>query len=168
MNNINIIATIIIISILILLSSHLFIHKTFHTEVTIPVQPEALWNALMDEAQYAKWNTVLVPIEGRIEEGKKLKYEMTDQNNKKSIIRIKVKRALVNQELNQVGGVPGILTFDHKYILEPTETGTKLIQHEIDRGLWLLFWDSSWIEDAYIKTSKNLGSFLTTKNKDAE
>ena len=83
MNNINIIAAIIVISILILLSSHLFIHKTFHTEVTIPVQPEALWNALMDEAQYAKWNTVLVPIEGRIEEGKKLKYEMTDQNNKK-------------------------------------------------------------------------------------
>lgn len=163
MNIINVLGIALVVLILILIGSHLFIVKVFHTETIIPVELEAVWDGLLDETQYSTWNTVLVPIDGTIEQGKTVTYEMTDQNNKKSVIKTKVKRALVNQELNQVGGIPGILTFNHKYILESTKSGTKLIQHEIDRGLGLLFWDSSWIEGAYQKTSENLGQRLVSK-----
>lgn len=142
--------------IILFLCFHLFIKKTFHTEIFIAAKPEQVWRVLLDGSRFQEWNTVLVPIEGKIEQGNKLKYEMTDQNNNKSIISIKVKKAIENKELNQVGGMPSILTFDHKYILRPEKNGTKLIQHEVDRGIGMLFWDSSWIEPAYRRTSENL------------
>lgn len=139
---------------------HLFIKRTFHTEVLITAPVEDVWSLLLNESGYKEWNTVLVPMEGKIEQGKKLKYEMTNEINEKSLITIKVKRSTENKELNQVGGIPGFLTFNHKYILEPMGNATKLVQHEVDRGIGLLFWDSSWIEPAYEQTSKNLKKIL--------
>ena len=40
-----------------------------------------------------------------------------------------------NRELNQVGSVPLVLTFDHQYLLEPADGGTRIVQHEVYRGL---------------------------------
>ena len=108
----------------------------------------------MNESNYHEWNTVLTPIQGSIKEGEKLKYEMTNQNKEKSIINIKVKKIVKHKELNQVGGMPGILTFNHKYFLEKEDEGTRLIQHEIDRGIGMLFWNSTWIEPAYQKRAR--------------
>ena len=59
-------------------------------------------------------------------------------------------------ELNQKGGMFGLLTFDHQWLLEPTDGGTKVIQHEVDRGLYMWFWDSSWVQPAYESVSQAL------------
>lgn len=56
------------------------------------------------------------------------------------------------RELRQTGGIPGLLTFDHQWLLEPIEGGTIVTQHEVDRGIGLWFWDSSWIIPAYTQT----------------
>lgn len=145
-----------VVLVLSLLGSHLFIKRTFHTELLISAPVDEVWGLLLNESRYKEWNTVLVPVEGKIIQGRKLRYEMTNENNEKSIIAMKVKRSLENKELNQVGGIPGFLTFNHKYILKPMNNGTKLVQHETDRGIGLLFWNSDWIEPAYLKTSFNL------------
>ncbi|MEK9553523.1 MAG: hypothetical protein VW446_09705, partial [Alphaproteobacteria bacterium] len=34
------------------------------------------------------------------------------------------------RHLNQFGGYVGIITFDHHYILEPVEGGTRVVQRE--------------------------------------
>ena len=68
----------------------------------------------------------------------------------------KVKTVREARELRQTGGIPGVITFDHQWLLESVEGGTRVTQHEVDRGLYLWFWDSSWIEPAYAKTTKAL------------
>ena len=54
-----------------------------------------------------------------------------------------------NEQLNQYGGTPGILTFDHNYYLIPEDGGTRVIQKEEYNGIGVLFWDSGWVEGAY-------------------
>ena len=55
--------------------------------------------------------------------------------------------------LNQCGGYKGIITFDHHYILEKVEGGTKFIQREDYTGLYVHFWDASWVEPAYSRVN---------------
>lgn len=164
-NTILLFGGIIFVLLLLIAGSHFLVSKEFHAETHILADPQKVWTFLLDETKYKKWNTVLIPINENITQGKKIKYEMTDQNNKKSTITIKVKKMVPNKELNQVGGMPGILTFNHKYILEQTDNGTKLIQYEIDRGVGLLFWDSSWVESAYQKSGENLKGLIEKNRK---
>ena len=59
-------------------------------------------------------------------------------------------------ELNQGGGIFGILTFDHRWLLEPVEEGTRVTQHEEYRGIWVWFWDAGWVEPSYRKANEAL------------
>jgi hypothetical protein len=99
---------------------------------------------------------VLVPIEGDLREGEKLKYQMTQPDGKQSDIMARVKKMVELKELNQGGGIPGILTFDHKWLLEPVNEGTRVTQHEEYRGIGVLFWDASWVEPAYRNVNEAL------------
>ena len=48
-----------------------------------------------------------------------------------------VKTLLSDAELRQSAGILGISTFDHRWLLEPADGGTRFIQHEVDRGIGL-------------------------------
>ena len=61
-------------------------------------------------------------------------------------MKTRVTKVVALEELSQHAGIPGVLTADHSYRLEPTRGGTRLIQHEVDNGVAMLFWDSSWIQ----------------------
>lgn len=127
--------------------------KTFHAEITIEATPEEVWSVLTDAPGYAAWNPLLVPISGEIREGAEVVYRMTRPNGEQSTMKTRVGRVAVGQELNQRAGIPGILTADHSYRLEPAQGGTRLIQHEVDRGVAMLFWDSSWVQPTYEKVN---------------
>ena len=131
-------------------------HKTVHTELTIPASPEEIWSVLTDAAGYEAWNPVLVPIEGSLQEGEKLTYQMTQPDGQQSVIGATVQKMVPQKELNQYGGIPGILTFDHTYRLEPVDGGTRVTQHEEYRGIGVLFWDASWVEPAYSNVNEAL------------
>ena len=88
-------------------------------------------------------------------------------NKNKNIQRVihtkkptKIKSKVVKFEppfhLNQFGGYRGIITFDHHYILEKVEEGTKVIQKEEYTGFYVNFWDSSWVEPAYNQVNEAL------------
>ena len=130
--------------------------KAVHTEITIPADPEIIWSVLTDASGYKEWNPVLVPIEGDLREGEKLKYQMTQPDGKQSEIMARVKKMAELKELNQGGGIPGILTFDHKWLLETVDEGTQVTQHEEYRGIWVWFWDADWVEPAYRKVNEAL------------
>ena len=67
-----------------------------------------------------------------------------------------VKTVVLGREIRQLGGIPGLLTFDHQWLLEPDGDGTRVIQHEVDRGLLLWLWYSSWIVPSYTGASEAL------------
>ena len=123
--------------------------KTFHVETTIPAPPSAVWSVLTDGAAYQDWNPVFIGVQGEYREGAKVTNFVRQPNGETLEIVATVSRMVPERELRQKGGVPGILTFDHQWLLEPVEGGTRVVQHEVDRGLGLWFWNSDWIEPAY-------------------
>ncbi len=63
-----------------------------------------------------------------------------------------------NKQLRQKGGMAGVLTFDHQWLLQPVEGGTKVTQFEVDRGFYVWFWDDSWVVPSYTKTAEALAA----------
>ena len=130
--------------------------NSVHTEIVIPADAEIIWAVLTDASGYKEWNPVLVPVEGDLQEGQKLKYQMTQPDGKQSEVMARVKTMVELKELNQSGGTPGILTFDHKWLLESVNEGTRVTQHEEYRGVGVIFWDASWVEPAYRNVNEAL------------
>ena len=129
---------------------------TVHTEIVIPAPPSAVWSVLTDEAGYKEWNPVLIPIEGNFQQGEKIKYRMIQPDGKESEVKAKVIEVTTEKVLNQFGGIWGILTFNHKWILNPVDGGTEVTQHEEYRGIGVLFWDYSWVEPTYAQANEAL------------
>lgn len=130
--------------------------KTFHAEITIEATPEEIWSVLADASSYAAWNPLLVPIRGEIREGAEVEYRMTQPNGTQSTMKSRIGKVVALKELHQHAGIPGVLTAHHSYRLEPTQGGTRVIQHEIDNGVAMLFWDSSWVQPTYEKVNQAL------------
>ncbi|NQY59612.1 SRPBCC family protein [Cognatishimia sp.] len=130
--------------------------KTFHVETTINAPAEKIWEVLTDTAAYPEWNPTFVEVDGTYSQGGKVLNKVQDPSG--AVLEMTATVAMLNpaRELRQKGGVPLVITFDHRWILEPVEGGTKVTQHEVDRGLYLWFWNSDWIEPAYAKTSAAL------------
>ena len=130
--------------------------KTFHIETFIPAEPEKVWAVLMDTEAYSEWNPVFVKVEGSYSKGGKVRNQVLDPKGQTMDITASVEELVEHKELRQYGGFPVFLTFDHQWLLEPVEGGTKVTQHEVDKGFYMWFWDSSWIEPSYTKVSEAL------------
>jgi len=123
--------------------------KSVHHEILISASPEKVWSILIDTQKYDKWNPVMKLLEGEVKEGNKVKYQFTQDADNVSEIPSKVKKVIPNELLNQGGGMPILLTFDHRYKLEPAGDWTKLIIHEDYRGIGVNFWNPAPVEAAY-------------------
>ena len=130
--------------------------KSVHNEITINASPEKVWSVLINTDDYDNWNPVMKLLEGEVKEGNKVKYQFTQEEGKVSEIPSTVKKVVPNKLLNQGGGLPLVLTFDHKYVLEPSRHGTKLIIHEDYRGVGVNFWNPKPVEQAYARLNKAL------------
>ena len=131
-------------------------HKVVHTEIVIPASPAEVWAVLTDAPRYEEWNPVLVRVDGAYHEGAELTNQVREPSGKESIMKSTVVKMTVEHELNQFGGIRGLLTFDHQWLLEPVDAGTRVIQHEEYRGVGVWFWDASWVEPAYRKANEAL------------
>ena len=139
-----------------LLLLYIFGKKSVHSELVMNASPEAVWSVLMDVPSYDQWNPTLVPVEGELKEGNSLKYQMIQPDGKSSMATAKVVEMVPNKLLNQYGGIPGVLTFDHRYIIEPVEGGAKVTIHEDYAGVGVPFWDPSWVQTGYENANKGL------------
>ena len=139
-----------------LVAASLLTTKTFHAETFIPAPPEEVWGVLMDTESYPDWNPTFVRADGSYEVGAKVRNTVRDPAGNLLKMTATVRALTPSRELRQTGGIHGIITFDHRWLLEPVEGGTKVIQHEVDRGAFLWFWNSDWIEPAYSRTNEAL------------
>ena len=151
----------IIIALLIFLA--LFGRKSVHAEIFIPATQEKVWSVLMDTSQYKEWNPILIPLNKKFIEGEKIQYEMTDNKGNLSTVSAKIVKIIDNEIINQFGGFPGIMTFNHTWTLEEAESGTRVVQHEEYRGIGVLFWNPEWVEKAYEAANENLKERVTKK-----
>lgn len=131
-------------------------HKSVHAELVIPAPPEAIWSVLTDAEGYEDWNPVFTSVKGEYREGATMAYRMRDASGKETDVTATVVKFDEARELNQFGGMRGILTFDHHWVLEPVEGGTRVTQHEEYRGIGVWFWDPSWFESAYARANEAL------------
>jgi uncharacterized protein YndB with AHSA1/START domain len=138
-----------VLPVLVFVTLYLLGRETFHAEITIDATPEEVWSVLTDAPGYAAWNPLLVPVGGDFSEGAEVEYQMTQPNGKQSTMKTRVRKVVALEVLGQYAGIPGVLTADHTWRLEPTQGGTRVIQHEVDNGAAMLFWDSSWVQPAY-------------------
>lgn len=156
---------IVFVLVAILLLLYFLGQKSVHSELIIEASPEQIWKVLMDEEGYEKWNQVLIPINGNIEKGSKLTYKLVQPQGNSIEIGMKVIKLIPLKLLNQYGGVPGLFTYDHQYILEPVENNTRVIIQEDFRGIAVLFWDASWVEQAYTDLNKALRQHVLELNQ---
>ena len=146
----------IIVPVLLIGAAAIFSNKTYRVERTISATPEAVWAVLMDTAAYGEWNPVFVKVEGSYAAGGTVLNTFKDPSGKLFDVTNKVEALEPNRLLRQKGGLAGMLTFDHQWLLEPVEDGTKVTQYEIDRGLYVWFWDDSWIVPKYTEVLQAL------------
>lgn len=146
----------IVAVLLVLVVLYLLGRKTVHTEILIAAEPGEVWSVLVDRPGYRDWNPVLVPLEGELREGATLTYLMTGPGDQQTEVKTRVVVLVEEEHLNQRGGVPGVLTFDHHWRLERVDGGTQVTQHEEYRGIGVLFWDPGWVTPAYEKANQGL------------
>ena len=135
--------------IVVLLGVALLTTKTFHVERVIETHDAIIWEILTDTERYHEWNPVFVGVDGAYGEGASLTNTVRFPTGALVEMSANVKAVRPFREIHQYGGTPGIITFNHQWLLEPVEGGTRVVQHELDRGIGLWFWDSSWLEPAY-------------------
>lgn len=136
----------------------LFTSKTFRVEKTIAAPPELVWQVLTDTRAYPDWNPVFVEVEGTYAQGADVLNRVRDADGNILEMTARVDEMTPNRVLRQSGGMAGILTFDHRWLLEPVAGGTRAVQLETDRGIGLWFWNSDWIEPAYSATNDALAA----------
>jgi len=125
--------------------------KSVHHEIDIQAPPEKVWSIIIDTENYDNWNPVMRLIEGEVKEGNKVKYRFTQDEENISEIPSRVKKIIPNELLNQAGGIPFILSFNHKYQLRKSSQGTKLTIHEDYKGIGVNFWNPEKVQLAYQK-----------------
>ncbi len=147
---------------LILLLLYLLGRKSVHHEIQIDASPEKVWTVLLDTDSYAEWNPVMKVLEGEIKEGNRIRYEFTQDAENISEIPSIVKGIVPNQLLHQGGGLPLVITFDHRYIIEAEGGGTNLIIHEDYRGIWVNFWNPAPVQVAYERLCEGIKNRVET------
>jgi len=138
--------------------------KFVHTEIDIPASPDKVWQVLVDVERYPEWNPVFTVLEGKLDQGNKITYQVQESEEKSAKIAAKVTSYIPQKLLNQTGGYWGILTFDHTYLLEPMENETRVIIHEDYTGVWVNFWNPSNVEEQYKKLAVSLKNRVTEIN----
>lgn len=130
--------------------------KSVHHEVTINASTEKVWQVLTNMQAYPEWNPTIKLVKGDVKVGNQVTYQFTQDADNISEIPATVKQIIPNKLLNQAGGIPLILTYNHKYIIEPQGEGTKMTIHEDYAGIGVNFWNPKPVEAAYSRLNEAL------------
>lgn len=147
--------TIVLILVAIILLA-VFARKSVRAEVTIQAPPHEVWAVLTDPSSYSEWNPILVAVEGTFEEGATMAVDMRNPDGSITAMTPRVRELVPGSKLNQFGGIPGVLTYDHTWTLKSVDGGTRVRQFEEYRGIGVLFWNPESVETAYNEANANL------------
>jgi hypothetical protein len=107
------------------------------TETAVAVPPGVVWDILTDFARYAEWNPFIVHAEGVARAGTRLTVRIEPPGGRGMTFRPTVLAADPGHELRWLGRlvVPGLFDGEHRFVLEASGGGVRLVQAERFRGL---------------------------------
>ena len=126
-------------------------NKSVHHEITVDAPPAKVCQVITNTQAYAEWNPVMLSVDSAPAIGAKVTYKYQQEPGKVYDIPATVKAMDEEKLLNQAGGMPGILTYNHRYELVPLNNGesTKVIIHEDYRGIGVPFWNPEAVGASY-------------------
>jgi hypothetical protein len=131
--------------------------KHIRTETEINAPPDVVWDVLTELEAYPEWNPYHVRVEGGLDEGRKLEVEVHKPNGNQLTIHPKLQVAKRQRELTWGGGVPGIFTGRHAFVLQPLSGGrTHLVHEESFKGIAVPFAELGSIEEGYQRVNAAL------------
>lgn len=130
--------------------------KSVRHEIIINASPEKVWQVLTNTDAYPEWNPTMQLVKGNVKVGNKVTYKFSQDTDKSYEVPITVREIIPQKLLNQYGGTPLILTYDHRYNLEPQGNTTKVIINEDYKGVGVHFWNPKPVEKAYGSLNKAL------------
>ncbi len=140
--------------------------KSVRAELVIPASPAAIWSVLMETSGYRDWNPIFVSAQGVFNEGGTISYQMKIGDSPAVGVEPTVRKLEVEREINQFGGLHGVLTYNHTWRLEPMGESTKVSQHEEYQGLYVWFWDPRPVERAYTQALAALQTRLDARQRE--
>lgn len=137
-----------------------------HTEIVIDATPREVWAVLSDIAAYERWNPyhVKVSADGDIAPGRSLVVNITKPNGERVTIKPHVIRVECERELTWGGGIRGLFYGEHRLLLEPAGSGTRLIHSEDFRGLAVRFAGLDAVEEGYELMNRALRSRVESRS----
>jgi hypothetical protein len=112
--------------------------RTISHTIEIDAAPEAVWRELADTGAYAAWNPFIRSLEGELEEGTRLRVEITPPGGRPMTFRPTVRAARPGRELRWLGHllVAGLFDGEHSFQIEPLGAGrSRFTQAERFSGL---------------------------------
>ena len=149
----------------ILVASYLILwlagKKSVEAEVTIEASADEVWEALTDLEKVRQWNKVLIPVEGQMSVNNKIRYEFyQEEDGKAAVMDAKIEEVVKSSLINQKGGIPTVITFDHHYVLSDNENKTTVKIFEEYQGVMVPFWNPEPVEKAYERLLAQLKTFV--------
>jgi hypothetical protein len=109
--------------------------------VDVAGSPHQAWRVLTDFAAYPQWNPFIVEAIGTARVGTRLSLKMQPVGARPMTLRPMVREVIDGRRLQWVGrlGMPGILTAEHTFTIEPRNDGCRVMQQESFSGLLVPF-----------------------------
>jgi hypothetical protein len=122
--------------------------KELKTQVELNAPPGRVWRALTDFASFPLWNPFIREVLGELRVGVRLRVKMELHGSRPWVFRPTLLRVDEPRELKWLGQlfVGGLFDGEHRFVLEPTAQGTRLVQAERFSG-WLVPVVWSWLEE---------------------
>jgi len=107
------------------------------TSTDIDASPEAVWAVLSDLPSYPSWNPFIREASGSLAAGERLDLTMQPEGGRAMRFRPTVLEAEPGRELRWLGRLvaPGVFDGEHRFAIEPTAGGSRLIQEERFTGI---------------------------------
>lgn len=144
--------------------------KSIHTEIDIDADVTKVWDVLADVSAYEKWNPYHVSVvpDGDVAAGTRLRVTLNKPNGDVVKIKPQVLRVLPGRELTWGGGIKGVFVGEHRFVLEPLPSGTRLIQSEEFRGFGVRYAGLDTIAEGYELMNQALKAIVESASDTAD
>lgn len=105
--------------------------------IDIDAPPEDVWRVLTDLDAYPEWNPFVVSAEGRVEVDERLVNRLEPPGGRPMTFKPTVTSVEPNRVFEWLGhlGFPGVFDGRHRFDLERTDAGTRLVHSEQFHGI---------------------------------
>jgi hypothetical protein len=136
--------------------------RHINTEITIDATPEEVWEALTDLDSYPNWNPYHVSVRSRgaLDSGRRLEVDIHKPNGERVKIKPRVLRMEPLRELTWGGGIAGVFWGEHRFVLEPSRDGIRLIHSEDFTGFAVRYAGLDAVEEGYVLMNDALKSYV--------